>query len=91
MIGCLNPTVQIRKLKSVDSEISLRGRRIVFFNNNKPNGNILFDYLAENSSSDLEVESVSRLKKASPAHKATKEILEQLLETAEIVVNGVGD
>jgi hypothetical protein len=91
MLRCHNPFVDIKKQRAVPYALDLRGKRVAFFNNNKLNGNILFDFLAEEYGKRIEVNSSTRLKKASPAHKAPAKLLKQMSEEMEIVINGVGD
>lgn len=91
MLEIYNPTVYLQGEKSAFSLFDLRGKRVAFLSNNKPNVDLLFDYLAEPLSKQLGPKSLHRSFKANVSRPSPEGILQELTKEADLVINGVGD
>ncbi len=90
MVVC-NPAAHPPKEEAVSAPFVLQGKRLAFLSNNKPNVDFLFDRLADLVLTRFRPASIVRAAKASSAHPAPEDLLNELAERAEIVINGVGD
>ncbi|MEK7681541.1 MAG: hypothetical protein AAB502_01375 [Chloroflexota bacterium] len=89
----LNPTVPLKNAALgalAPRPSALRGKKVGVLWNEKPNGDILLGRLAERLNQTFEFSGrLSRTKH--PAARASNEILNELAESCDIVINGIGD
>ena len=92
-IFVLDPTAPPRDLRQ---DMALRlpdlgGRKVGFLWNSKPNGDALFGRLEELLREKYEIAEFTYHRKPTSSAPATREVLDQLAETADVVVVGLAD
>ena len=92
-ITLLDPTSSPRKLVTplATRTNDIRGKRIGFLWNNKPNGDILFQYLEDLLRTKYEISEVVYKQKPTASIPAKPEILDELTEECDIAIVGLAD
>lgn len=89
----LDPTAPPRQLRH-DMAVrpsDIRGKRIGFLWNSKPNGDVLFERIEKLLREKYEISDAMYRRKPTSSAPATEQVLEELAGSVDIAVVGLGD
>lgn len=92
-IEVLDPAGQIQKLAALrlNPVVPLEGRRLAILDNAKPNFRRLATLVAEKLRDDCSLKGIAHYRKENPAVGATPELLDQIAQSADLVLTGSAD
>jgi hypothetical protein len=92
-IEVLDPAGQVRKLAVLQCNPvgSLQGRRLAILDNAKPNFRRLATLVAEKLRDDCALASIAHFRKENPSVGASPELLDQIANSADLVLTGSAD
>ena len=92
-IEVLDPAGQIQKLEQLQCTPvrSLEGRRLAILDNSKPNFRRLAMLVAEKLRADCSMSGIAYFRKENPAVGAGQELLDQIAQSADLVLTGSAD
>ena len=92
-IEVLDPAGQIQKLVALQCNPvgPLEGRRLAILDNAKPNFQRLATLVAEKLREDCSLESIAYYRKENPAVGASPELLDEIAQSADLVLTGSAD
>ena len=92
-IEVLDPAGQVQKLAALQLNpvAPLEGRRLAILDNAKPNFRRLATLVAEKLRDDCSLKSIAHFRKENPAVGATPELLDQIAQSADLVLTGSAD
>ena len=93
VLSVFDPTAPSRKDVRQERRVldSLKGKRVGFIDNTKPNFNFLVDDLAERLLARHGVKSIVKQRKRTAGMPATDEIIDDIAEQCDVVIAGSGD
>lgn len=92
-IEVLEPAGQVQKLAALqlNSVVPLEGRRLAILDNAKPNFQRLATLVAEKLRDDCSLKSIAHYRKENAAVAASPELLDQIAQSADLVLTGSAD
>ena len=92
-IEVLDPAGQIQKLAQLQCTPvrSLEGGRLAILDNSKPNFQRLATLVAEKLQADCSMKGIAYFRKENPAVGAGPELLDQIAQSADLVLTGSAD
>lgn len=92
-IEVLEPAGQVQKLAALqlNSVVPLEGRRLAILDNAKPNFQRLATLVAEKLRDDFSLKSIAHYRKENAAVGASPELLDQIAQSADLVLTGSAD
>jgi hypothetical protein len=92
-IEVLDPAGQIQKTAQLHCTPigSLEGRRLAILDNSKPNFHRLATLVAQKLQADCSMSSVAYFRKENPAVGAGSELLDEIAQSADLVLTGSAD
>lgn len=93
MIEVLDPSGQVRKLAAIQCNpvVPLGGRRLAILDNAKPNFQRLATLVANKLREECSLEGIAYFRKENPAVGASPELLDQIAQSADLVLTGSAD
>ena len=93
MIEVLDPSGQVRKLAAIQCNpvVPLEGRRLAILDNAKPNFQRLATLVAKKLRDECSLEGIAYFRKENPAVGASPELLDQIAQSADLVLTGSAD
>jgi hypothetical protein len=92
-IQVLDPAGQVHKLAAIPCNpvTSLEGRRLAILDNGKPNFQRLVSQVADKLRDDCSLASVTYFRKENPTVGAIPALLDQIAQSADLVLTGSAD
>jgi hypothetical protein len=92
-IEVLDPAGQIQKLTALQCNpvLPLEGRRLAILDNAKPNFQRLATLVAEQLRDDCSLQGIAYFRKENPAVGAGSQLLDQIAQSADLVLTGSAD
>jgi hypothetical protein len=92
-IEVLDPAGQVQKRAALQCNpaVPLEGRRLAILDNAKPNFQRLATLVAGKLRDDCSLESIAYFRKENPAVGASPELLDQIAQSASLVLTGSAD
>jgi hypothetical protein len=92
-IEILDPAGQVQKLAALQCNpvVLLKGRRLAILDNAKPNFQRLATLVAEKLRDDCSLEGIAYFRKENPAVGASPKLLDQIAQSADLVLTGSAD
>jgi len=93
MIEVLEPAGQIQKLAALQLNpvVPLEGRHLAILDNAKPNFQRLATLVAEKLRDDCSLKGITHYRKENPAVGANPELLNEIAQSADLVLTGSAD
>jgi hypothetical protein len=92
-IEVLDPAGQVQKLAALQCNPvgPLEGRRLAILDNAKPNFRRLATLVAEKLQADCSLASIAHFRKENPSVGASRELLDEIANSADLVLTGSAD